>query len=118
MNSLILLPQPRHCVLGSGSFRPEPGKHVALVGALAQELLFSGERLRDVLHSICSVEWTITAAVADADQMGTGVDFSPEAIRVARGLSQELGIAADFVLSNVYDLSQALTGKFDIVFTS
>ncbi len=48
----------------------------------------------------------------------TGVDFSPEAIRVARDLSRELSIQADFVLSNIYDLPQALAGEFDIVFTS
>jgi SAM-dependent methyltransferase len=48
----------------------------------------------------------------------TGVDFSPEAIRVARELNQQLGIEANFVLSNIYDLPQALAGEFDIVFTS
>ncbi len=48
----------------------------------------------------------------------TGVDFSPEAIRVACALSEELGIEANFVLSNLYDLPQALSGEFDIVFTS
>jgi SAM-dependent methyltransferase len=48
----------------------------------------------------------------------TGVDFSPEAVHVARELSHELEIPANFVLSNIYELPQALTGEFDIVFTS
>lgn len=47
-----------------------------------------------------------------------GVDFSDQAIALARSLSRELGLKADFVCSNVYDLTQNLVGKFDIVFTS
>jgi SAM-dependent methyltransferase len=48
----------------------------------------------------------------------TGVDFSEAAIALARSLSDELGIDADFVCSDVYDLPKVLSGKFDIVFTS
>ncbi|MDQ2714102.1 MAG: class I SAM-dependent methyltransferase [Chloroflexota bacterium] len=48
----------------------------------------------------------------------TGIDFSSEAIELARSLSKELGIAAEFVCSNIYDLPSALAGEFDIVFTS
>ena len=48
----------------------------------------------------------------------TGVDFSDEAIDLARSLSRELGIDAEFVVSNVYDLPDALSGEFDVVFTS
>ena len=48
----------------------------------------------------------------------TGVDFSDEAIDLARSMSRELGIEAKFVLGNVYDLPGVLSGEFDIVFTS
>ena len=48
----------------------------------------------------------------------TGVDFSPASIEIARSLSAELDIPADFVCSNVYDLPDALDARFDIVFTS
>lgn len=48
----------------------------------------------------------------------TGVDFSEEAIALARSLSDELGIEADFICSNVYDLPRVLSGQFDLVFTS
>ena len=50
----------------------------------------------------------------------TGVDFSEEAIDLARSLSRELDIDARFVLSNVYDLPDVLDGRgaYDIVFTS
>src|SRR5215218_6632110 len=48
----------------------------------------------------------------------TGVDFSEQAIGLARSLSEELGIRARFVCSDVYDLPEVLNGEFDIVFTS
>jgi SAM-dependent methyltransferase len=48
----------------------------------------------------------------------TGVDFSEEAITLGRALSDELGIEADFICSDLYDLPTVLTGQFDIVFTS
>jgi SAM-dependent methyltransferase len=48
----------------------------------------------------------------------TGVDFSGQAIALARALSQELGIPATFVLSDIAALPKVLQGAFDIVFTS
>ena len=48
----------------------------------------------------------------------TGVDFSDKAIKLAKTLSKELGIKANFICSNIYDLPKVLNGKFDIVFTS
>lgn len=48
----------------------------------------------------------------------TGVDFSQEAIALARSLSTELGIDAHFLCSDVYAAPERLTGEFDVVFTS
>lgn len=48
----------------------------------------------------------------------TGVDFAPEAIKLARELNDQLELKARFIESNIYDLEEKLTGKFDIVFTS
>lgn len=48
----------------------------------------------------------------------TGVDFSEEAIALARSLSEETGVPATFIQSDIYDLPNALSGEFDIVFTS
>jgi SAM-dependent methyltransferase len=48
----------------------------------------------------------------------TGLDFSPAAIDEARKLSAETAIAAEFVCADVYDARAALSGNFDIVFTS
>ena len=48
----------------------------------------------------------------------TGVDISDDSIALARSLADELRIDAHFIRSNVYDLPQALSGIFDIVFSS
>jgi len=48
----------------------------------------------------------------------TGVDFSEEAISLARRLSQETGVSGRFIRSNIYDLPAVLDEQFDIVFTS
>jgi len=48
----------------------------------------------------------------------TAVDFSAAGIRLARQLSQECAIPAEFIESNLYDLPQQLNTEFDIVYTS
>jgi SAM-dependent methyltransferase len=48
----------------------------------------------------------------------TGIDFSDKAVDIARSLSKETEIKADFVNSNIYDLPKNLTGQFDVVYTS
>jgi len=48
----------------------------------------------------------------------TGADFSDEAIAQARALAKQVGIDANFVCCNLYDLPSNLSGQFDIVFTS
>ena len=47
-----------------------------------------------------------------------GVDFSPEAIKLARSLADETGLDARFVCADLYDLPGALDERFDVVFTS
>lgn len=73
---------------------------------------------RSLLHLQChfgmdSLSWARLGAQV------TGVDFSKEGIRLARQLSQECAIPAEFIECNVYDLPQVLPqAQFDIVFTS
>lgn len=70
-----------------------------------------------VLHLQCHFgQDTLSLARLGADV--TGVDFSDAAIAEARKLSTELGLAAEFVCCDIYDLPKHLTGTFDIVFTS
>jgi len=50
----------------------------------------------------------------------TGVDFSEEAVELARRLADEVGLSdrARFARSDLYDVPRALDGEFDVVFTS
>jgi len=48
----------------------------------------------------------------------TGVDFSDTAIELAGEIAGKIGIDAEFICSNLYDLPEHLDGEFDIVYTS
>ncbi|HEY7689390.1 MAG TPA: class I SAM-dependent methyltransferase [Dongiaceae bacterium] len=48
----------------------------------------------------------------------TGLDYSGEAVRQARKLAAETGLAADFVEADVYDAREAIGGSFDIVYVT
>lgn len=72
---------------------------------------------KSLLHLQCHFGMdTISWAAKGAKVLG--VDFSDEAILKANQLSEETGIKADFICSDVYSLDQILNEKFDIVFTS
>ena len=59
-----------------------------------------------------------TLALAQRGAEVTGVDFSGPAIEAAQGLAKELGLAANFVRSDIYAARQVLSGDFDGVFTT
>ena len=72
---------------------------------------------RTLLHLQChfgldSLAWVREGAIV------TGVDLSPKAIVAARKLAEEANLPAQFICSDIYDLTQNLEGQFDIVFTS
>jgi SAM-dependent methyltransferase len=48
----------------------------------------------------------------------TGADFSDKAIDVARALSRDIGVEAEFVCSDLYELPNVLAAHYDIVYTS
>jgi SAM-dependent methyltransferase len=72
---------------------------------------------KSLLHLQCHFGLD-TLAWARRGATVTGVDFSPKAISLARSLSEELQIPAQFYCTDIYDLPQVLAGEFDIVFTS
>lgn len=84
-----------------------------------EELDATGERM---LHLQChfgldTLSWVRDHGVAHA----TGVDFAPTAIETARSLRERVGLSADevrFVESDIYELSDHLDERFDVVFTS
>ncbi len=84
----------------------------------AIELTELGEvRGKRMLHLQChfgldSMSWARLGAKV------TGVDFSEDAIDLARSINGELGLDAEFICSNVYDAQNFSKDKYDIVFTS
>jgi 2-polyprenyl-3-methyl-5-hydroxy-6-metoxy-1,4-benzoquinol methylase len=48
----------------------------------------------------------------------TGVDFSESAIELAKKIAYKIGVEAEFICSNVYDLPKIHQDEYDIVFTS
>jgi len=72
-----------------------------------------------VLHLQCHFG-ADTLSLAQRGAVVTGIDFSAPAIDAARALAAELGLAARFVLSDVYNAPRALPepGGFDLVYTT
>ncbi|KTD57652.1 class I SAM-dependent methyltransferase [Legionella shakespearei] len=72
---------------------------------------------KTLLHLQChfgmdTLSWAREGAIV------TGIDFSDKAIEVAKQLTTDLQLNANFICSNVYDLKSNLEGTFDVVFTS
>ena len=72
---------------------------------------------KSLLHLQChfgmdTMSWARLGATA------TGVDFSGNAIEIARGLNDELGMDVRFIQSDIYDLPKVLDEQFDIVYSA
>lgn len=72
---------------------------------------------RDLLHLQCHFGLD-TLSFARLGARVTGVDFSEVAVEQARALAGGLGLLAEFICADVLDLPAALSGRFDIVYTS
>lgn len=72
---------------------------------------------KSLLHLQCHFGMD-TLAWARRGATVTGVDLSEKSIALARALSHELAIPAQFHCSDIYQLPDQLSGEFDIVFTS
>jgi SAM-dependent methyltransferase len=72
---------------------------------------------KSLLHLMChfgidTLSWARRGAKV------TGVDFSDNATDIARSMTDELELNAEFICCNLYDLLQNLDRQFDVVFTS
>lgn len=74
-------------------------------------------RGKKILHLQCHFGMD-TLSLARIGAIVTGIDLSDEAIGEAKKLNDQLGLDAQFICCNVYDLPQHLNEQFDIVFTS
>ncbi|NNE27725.1 MAG: class I SAM-dependent methyltransferase [Saprospiraceae bacterium] len=72
---------------------------------------------KTILHSQCH----FGQDTLSMERMGaecTGIDISPEAIKKAEEIRDELNLASRFVCCNVYDIDKHIDTLFDLVFTS
>jgi ubiquinone/menaquinone biosynthesis C-methylase UbiE len=72
-----------------------------------------GKRL---LHLQCHFGMD-TLSMARAGANVCGIDLSDASIEKARELAKQAGIEAKFIVSDVYETSQHVTGTFDVVYT-
>ncbi len=72
---------------------------------------------KSLLHLQCHFGLD-SLSLARAGARVTGVDFSDEAIRLAKQLNQELGLDVSFVCSDVYRVREVVNHEYDVVFTS
>lgn len=72
---------------------------------------------RSILHAQCRIG-VDSMSLARLGAHVTGVDFSEEAIRAARSLSDECGLSCRFVCCNIYDVAAHVKEQFDIVYAS
>ncbi len=72
---------------------------------------------KSLAHLLCHIG-TDTLSWALLGARVTGIDISPEALKIARQLAQQMGIEADFIEADVMDVMEKVNGTFDIVFSS
>ncbi len=72
---------------------------------------------KTLLHLQCHLGLS-ALSLARCGAIVTGVDWTERAIAHARSLSQKLGLPAEFICSDVYDLPAVLNRRFDLVYTS
>jgi SAM-dependent methyltransferase len=109
---------PVHAVspeYGLDRFRADPSHLSEVVAFDRPRLAFApGER---GVHLQCHIG-TDTVSLARLGLRMTGLDFSTNAIAVARGLAADLGLDVDFHQADVYDAVSVLgAGRYDLVYT-
>ncbi|MGM1015913.1 MAG: class I SAM-dependent methyltransferase [Actinomycetota bacterium] len=87
------------------------------LGALAPFLASGTVDGLDVCHLQCHIG-TDTLSLARSGARVTGVDFSAPALRAAADLAERVGLPATWVQTDVLDARAAVTGHFDLVYTS
>jgi SAM-dependent methyltransferase len=74
-------------------------------------------RGKSLLHLLCHIGTdTLSWGLLGAEV--TGVDISPESIRYARLLAEQLMLPATFIEADVMGLAEKLNAQFDVIFAS
>jgi SAM-dependent methyltransferase len=74
-------------------------------------------RDRSLVHLLCHIG-TDTLSWALLGARVTGIDISPESLKRARMLADQMGLQAEFVEADVMDVMDKVHRKFDVVFSS
>lgn len=82
-----------------------------------EEELLGDLKGKSILHLQCHFGQD-TISLARAGAVVTGIDFSDNAISMAKKLAEKTGTNTEFICSDIYELKNNLDKKFDIVFTS
>jgi 2-polyprenyl-3-methyl-5-hydroxy-6-metoxy-1,4-benzoquinol methylase len=72
---------------------------------------------KKILYLQCHIGTDSISLALDGAKV-TAVDFSEKSIEIANKLNREIGTDVEFISSNIFDLKNKLSGKFDIVYTS
>lgn len=72
----------------------------------------------DVIHLQCHLGTDTVSLTRLGARRVVGVDLSGESLRRARSLAERAGARLELVESNVYDARGAVTGDFDLVYTT
>ncbi len=72
---------------------------------------------RSLAHLLCHIG-TDTLSWALLGAKVTGIDISPESLKIARGLAQRMGIEAEFIEADIMEVHEKVKTKYDIVFSS
>ncbi|HNL82849.1 MAG TPA: class I SAM-dependent methyltransferase [Chitinophagaceae bacterium] len=72
---------------------------------------------KNILHLQCHFGQD-TISLSRLGAIATGVDIAENAINIAKQTANQLNLQTQFICCNIYDLSNYLNQKFDIVFTS
>lgn len=74
-------------------------------------------RGKSLVHLLCHIG-TDTLSWALLGAQVTGIDISPESLKYARLLADQMDIDASFIESDIMDVIEKVDQKFDIVFSS
>ncbi|MBE6483165.1 MAG: class I SAM-dependent methyltransferase [Actinomycetaceae bacterium] len=72
----------------------------------------------DVAHLQCHLGGDTVSLARMGARRVVGLDLSGESLRRARSIAERAGADIEFVEANIYDARRALTGDFDLVYTS
>ncbi|MBS1774621.1 MAG: class I SAM-dependent methyltransferase [Bacteroidetes bacterium] len=102
----------------TSDFYDMPSFMVGATSLKEVELALLGDiKGKDILHLQCHFGQD-TLSLARMGANVTGVDFSDKAIDKARELNDALGLQAQFIWSDVYELPKVHHKQYDIVFTT